>query len=86
MSSRTRGKNIVASEVTNISKNGFWILYEGKEYFVLFKGYPVFKNATVKEIYSMEVTVPGQLRWEKLDCDIEIGALEKPEEYPLIYK
>ncbi|MBI5739110.1 MAG: DUF2442 domain-containing protein [Nitrospirae bacterium] len=86
MSLKTRGKSIFHSEVTNIGKNGFWILYEGREYFISFKDYPAFKKATVQEIYSMKVIAPGQLRWENLDCDIEIDALEKPAEYPLSYR
>lgn len=86
MSLKTRGKSTSASEVTNIGKSGFWILYGGSEYFISFQDYPVFRNATIKEIYSMKVIAPGQLRWKELDCDIEIKALEKPGEYPLIYK
>jgi len=86
MSLKARGKSISDSEVTSIGKKGFWLLYEGKEYFIPFQDYPVFKNTTVKEIYSMKVIAPGQLRWEAIDCDIEIAALERPENYPLIYK
>ncbi|OGW32529.1 MAG: hypothetical protein A2X59_09265 [Nitrospirae bacterium GWC2_42_7] len=86
MSLKARGKSTLVSEVTNIGKTGFWLLYQDIEYFILFNDYPAFKNATVKEIYSMKVIGPGQLRWKELDCDIEIDALEKPEEYPLIYR
>ena len=81
-----RGKSTSASEVTNIGKSGFWILCEGREYYISFHDYPAFRKATVKEIYSMEIIAPGQLRWKELDCDIEIKALEKPEAYPLVYK
>jgi hypothetical protein len=83
---KTRGRSASASEVTNIGKSRFWVLYGGREYFISFHEYPVFRNATVKEIYSMKVIAPGQLRWKELDCDIEIDALEKPEAYPLVYK
>lgn len=86
MALRTHGRNILDNEVTNIGEDGFWILYDNKEYFISFEDYPVFKDTTVKDIYSMKVIAPGQLRWECLDCDIEIIALESPYEYPLIYK
>jgi hypothetical protein len=86
MSLKARGKSTSTSEVTNIGRSGFWILFEGREYFISFQDYPVFRNATVNDIYSMDVIAPGQLRWNKLDCDIEIKALEEPEAYPLIYK
>ena len=86
MSLKTRGKSTSINEVTNICKDGFWLLYLGKEYYVPFKDYPIFKKAAIDEIYSMTETAPGYLRWAKLDCDIEVEALENPEGYPLIYK
>jgi hypothetical protein len=86
MTLKTRGKSTSGSEVTNIGKNGFWILHADKEYYISFDDYPAFRNATVKEIYSMKVAGRRQLHWKALDCDIEIDALEKPEDYPLIYR
>ena len=43
-------------------------------------------NATVKQLYPMKVIAPGYFRWEELDCDIEVSALEKPDEYPLVFR
>lgn len=86
MSLRARGKDILGSEVSAIGRDGFWLIYEGKEYYVPFEDYPIFKNATVEQIYSLAVIAPEHLRWESLDCDIEVEALEKPEEFPLVYK
>jgi hypothetical protein len=83
---KTRGKSTSSSEVTNIGKNGFWILHEGREYYISFEDYPIFKSAIVEEIYSMKVVGHHQLRWKELDCDIEIAALEKPADYPLAFK
>lgn len=86
MGLKTHGRSILDNEVTNIGEDGFWMLYDNKEYFISFEDYPVFRDATVKDIYSMKVITPGQLRWECLDCDIEIRALKNPYEYPLVYK
>jgi hypothetical protein len=72
--------------VTGISRDGLWVLVEGREYFIAFSDYPVFAGATVQEIYEMKSIAPGQLRWEKLDCDIEVAALESPAGFPLIYR
>jgi hypothetical protein len=83
MNLKKRGKHIYASEVTAVGRDGFWFISHDKEYFVPFSNYPVFRQATVEQIYCMEEIAPGQLRWESLDADIELAALESPERYPL---
>jgi hypothetical protein len=80
---KKRGKHIYASEVTAVGRDGFWFISQDKEYFVPFSNYPVFRQATVEQIYGLEEIAPGQLRWDSLDVDIELGALENPERYPL---
>lgn len=83
MNLKKRGKHIYASEVTAVGRDGFWLISHDMEYFVPFRNYPVFRLATVEQIYGMEEIAPGQLRWEPLDADIELEALESPERYPL---
>jgi hypothetical protein len=85
MPSRARGKNISGSEVTGVSRDGFWVIRNDCEYFVPFDAYPVFRSATVEQIFSMEEIAPGQLRWEFLDADVEVEALAHPERFPLKY-
>ena len=75
--------NIRGSEVTLVGRDGFWLVSQKREFFVPFSGYPVFRQAPVEQIYRMEEIAPGQLRWESLDSDIELDALENPERYPL---
>jgi hypothetical protein len=86
MSSGQPGNYISPNEVTNIEPFGFWILVEGKELFVPFEDYPIFKQATVQQLVNMQVLSPTQLHWPDLDADIELEALEHPEHYPLIWK
>jgi hypothetical protein len=86
MNSSQPGTSISASEVTNIEPLGFWILLDNKEYFVPFDDYPVFKNASIKQIFQMQRLSQTQLHWPDLDADIEIEALEQPEHYPLVFK
>lgn len=83
MLSETRGKTICVSEVTSIGRDGFWLLIGDQEFFVPYQNYPVFRRATVEQIYAMQEIAPGQLRWEALDADIELDALECPERFPL---
>jgi hypothetical protein len=86
MNSGLHGTDISVSEVTNIGPFGFWILVMGTEYFVPFDDYPVFKRASVQQIFNMESLSPSQLYWPDLDADIETDALDNPEKYPLIWK
>lgn len=74
------------AEVTNISPFGIWILAGGKEYFVSYKDYPVFENASVRQIADIESDISGNLHWKELDADIELEALENPKSFPLMYK
>lgn len=74
------------AEVTNISPFGIWILAGGKEYFISYKDYPVFENASVRQIADIESDISGNLHWKELDADIELEALENPESFPLMYK
>lgn len=75
-----------AAEVTNISPFGFWLLAGGKEYFVSYKDYPVFENASIRQIAEVVEDAESNLHWPSLDADIELEALENPEAYPLTYR
>jgi hypothetical protein len=72
--------------VTAITDIGFWILAEEKEYFVPFREYPAFKDASVNQILSVTFNPPAQLCWESLDIDIELPALSSPADFPLIFR
>lgn len=86
MKSGLRGTDISRNEITNISAQGFWLLVENQEYFIPFKDYPVFKGATIEQIFSIKQIAPGQLHWPLLDADVELEALEHPESFPLMYR
>jgi hypothetical protein len=86
MKSSNSGSNTLTNSVTNISKFGFWIICEEKEYFIAFANYPAFKNASVASNYNFINPSPRQLFLPDIDVDIEIDALDKPEGYPLIFK
>lgn len=86
MSSELHGIDISHSEVTNIINLGFWLLVDGREYFVPFADYPAFEQATVAQIYNIQRLSPAQFHWPELDVDIELEALEYPEQFPLIFQ
>ena len=74
------------SEVTNITRHGFWLLVDDREYFVPFAAYTVFRTATVEQIYNVRRSGPDQFHWPELDADIELAALETPEAFPLQFQ
>lgn len=86
MRSSAPGKNISNAEVQDITPNGLWLLVRGQEYFLAYDRYPWFKDATVGEIHDVQLLHGMHLHWPRLDIDLEIEALDRPEGYPLIYK
>ena len=52
MKSLKPGTDTLTSSVTAITKFGFWILCEDKEYFIAFNDYPAFKNTPVDKILT----------------------------------
>lgn len=85
MSSNPPGTGISYSEITSITAIGFWLLVDDQEFFVPFDEYPDFRNATVAQIYAMRQLSPRQFYWPDLDVDIELDALEQPDQYPLTF-
>jgi hypothetical protein len=86
MKSKTLGEGISQIEVTNISKNGFWILLGEEELFLPFDEFPWFKEAPVGQILNVEFPGPDHLYWPDLDVDLEVESIRHPERYPLVAK
>lgn len=79
------GKSISVVEISHISLHGIWIYVNGHEYFLNYKEYPWFKNATVFQLHNVKLIRNHYLRWENLDVDLELESLRYPEKYPLVY-
>jgi len=77
------GRNILETEVTNISNHGLWILVGGKELFLPYEQFPWFKNKTINDITKVESFGEGHLYWENLDVDLSLEMIEHPERFPL---
>jgi hypothetical protein len=65
-----------------VAHHGFRLLVDDQEYFVPFADYPAFTRATVSQIHDIQRLGPRQFHWPQLDADIELDALEHPEQYP----
>ncbi len=85
MSLSSYGISTLECEVTDINKNGIWILVKGKEYFISFKEFPMFKSVPLEKIFNVILLSPDHLYWKELDIDIELDSIEQPEKYPLIF-
>lgn len=72
-----------ATEVTNISKHGFWLLIEDRELFLPFEEFPWFEEAPVGAIRKVERPHPHHLHWLGLDVDLAVESIENPERHPL---
>ncbi len=83
MSSGQPGRNILAAEVTNITRHGIWLLVDERELFMPFDEFPWFKNASVNAILKLEIPGPNHLYWPILDVDLTVDSIEDPSAYPL---
>ena len=83
MNSRTRGENISAVEVTNVSGHGVWILAGDRELFMSYDDFPWFKDVPVNKIFNVEEPTPGHFYWPDLDVDLTIDIIDHPERYPV---
>lgn len=78
------GTSTSAAEVTNISKNGFWLLLDQEELLVPFTEFPWFKKATVEQICMVEWPSPEHLYWPQLDIDLSVASVRTPTAFPLV--
>ena len=86
MKSSALGKNTLPAEVQDISRNGIWLLVQGKEYFLAYTDYPWFKDAKLTAIFNLKLLHGTHLHWPDLDVDLELDSLEQTGKYPLVYK
>lgn len=84
MKSATHGMPTCVTEVTNISRHGFWLLLEDRELFLPFEEFPWFLGASVGAILNVERPHPYHLHWPELDVDLAVESIEHPERYPLV--
>ena len=79
-----RGKRTSVVEVTNVSMEGFELRIRDREYFVSFRDFPWFRDASIAQITRVELPSPHHLYWPELDGDLAVESLEHPEQFPLV--
>jgi len=86
MKSNARGKITLEAEVTQIDRQGIWLLIGDKESFLPFERFPWFKEASVGMIHNVQLLNERHLYWPDLDIDLAIESIEHPERFPLVAK
>lgn len=84
MKSVTRGRRTSRAEVTTITPRGFSLLVGRREYFVAFRDFPWFRDASIAQLTTVQLPSPHHLYWPELDVDLAVDSLEHPERYPLV--
>lgn len=84
MKSAMHGTAISDVEVTNVSKNGFWLLVSGQELFLPFDQFPWFRESPIGKLVNVELPSPHHLYWPDLDIDLAVESILHPEKFPLV--
>ncbi len=80
------GTSILTAEVTNLSKDCFWLLLDDERLAIRILDFPCFKAATIEQLSTIERPTENHLYWPELDVDLSVESIRKPEDFPLISK
>jgi len=70
----------------HMTRHGLWLAVGDTEYFLDFKHFPWFRDATIDAICDVTEVTPGHFYWPQLDVDLDLDSIREPEKYPLTYK
>ena len=84
MKSANTGTGTSAVEVLNVSPHGFWLLAGDREFFLGNDNFPWFRNATLKQLFNVELHHGDHLYWPELDVDLDLERIVHPEKFPLV--
>jgi hypothetical protein len=73
-------------EVLNVSPHGFWLWIKAREYFLDFEQFPWFRQATLTQLFTVELHHVDHLYWPALDVDLDLDRIVHPGNYPLVAK
>ena len=77
------GTSTFPVEVTNVSRNGLWLLVADEELFVPFVHFPWFRDASIEKISVVERHTADHLYWPLLDIDLSVESIRNPDAFPL---
>jgi len=77
---------IICAKVESITSTGLTLYINEEEYQIPFSRVPWFRDAKVEDVFDVKMNGLDEIRWDKLDIDLDIESLKHPEKYPLIMK
>ena len=86
MKSENAGAGTSTVEVLNVSPHGFWLMAADREFFLSYEDFPWFRNATLQQLFAVELHHGEHLYWPGLDVDLDLDRIANPEKYPLVAK
>ena len=84
MKSEKIGVGTSDAEVLNVSPHGFWLMVAGAEFFLGYDDFPWFRNATMNQLFNVELHHAEHLYWPELDVDLDLDRIAHPEKHPLV--
>jgi hypothetical protein len=84
MKSENTGTATSGAEILNVSPHGFWLMVAGREYFLGHDDFPWFRDATLGQLFNVELSHGDHLYWPDLDVDLNLDRIAHPENYPLV--
>src|SRR5215469_2243252 len=84
MKSDSIGTGTSGVEILNVSPHGFWLMVGEREYFLDFAHFPWFRQATLEQLFRVELLHQEHLCWPDLDVDLDLDRIQRPESYPLV--
>lgn len=73
-----------APSIENVSKHGFWLVVQGRQFFLSFKDFPWFEGVSISRLRNVKLLQPHHLYWPDLDVDLSLESIEHPERLPLV--
>lgn len=78
--------NNTSVKVLTITANGILLSIPDGDFFLNYNDFPWFKNASVNDVFDVEMEGDSAVRWDKLNVDLEIESILHPEKYPVTMK
>jgi hypothetical protein len=82
---KENGKDIYV-KVVSITPTNLVLLFYDEELLIPFTRVPWFLNAKIEDIFDVKMNGIDEIRWDKLDIDLDVDSIKHPERYPLIMK
>jgi hypothetical protein len=82
MKTNDGGKSPLEPDVTQVDRQGIWLLIDDKEYFLPFERFPWFRDATIGQIHNVQLINKGELHWPDLGINLMVESIGQPELVP----